>query len=120
MRLKQGYSSLIESSVWEDVEKAELKQQITKTDKEKTILRNRLEIIKAALNNGAIVIAHFEIVNMLQRFDENIVRISPKVDGKDHHIAAYNYKGHKQIFSVQHPKSTQLTDVELYKLFNNI
>ena len=116
----KGYSALIQDSVWEDAKTAELKKQITVNDNNKTILRNRIEIIKNALDNGAYVVAHYEIVDMLAKIDKNIVRVNPKVEERDHHIAAYIYKGKNQIFSVQHPQSTQITDDEIKKCFDNI
>ena len=115
----KGYSALMQDSVWKDAKTAELKEQISVNDENKIILRNRIEIIKNALDNGVCIVAHFEIIDFMKKHFREIELVDT-IEDNDFHINSYLYKGDEKIYAIQHPTTRKVSYKKIEELFKGV
>ena len=114
-----GYSALMQKSVWVKAKNEKVKEKITVKNDYDKILRNRIEIIMNALESGAYVVAHYEIVKKLEEY-LNSTEQTNSIGENKFNIKSYLYKGAEKIYAVQHPQSRKVSYDTIRDLIKNI
>ena len=119
-----GYSALMQKSVWKNAKNEKVKEKITVKNDYDKILRNRIEIIMNALESGAYVVAHYEIVKKLKEYlnstEQTIIKPTGSIGENKFNIKSYSYKGAEKIYAVQHPQSRKVSYDTIRDLIKNI
>lgn len=101
----KSYKDLNKVKVWKEIINLNDAKAITKQSTNKDILSNRLRIIKDALEDKIVVVAHYEIVDKIVGFSvlKDDFKKTAEFQENKYHIASYEYKNKTKLYAAPHP-----------------